>query len=75
LYFSSASPVNPIYDTSGRLEVGDFDLWLDPGGQSVERLRKLLEPAAPAVLEMYVVSTYVNKATNEGEQCVEEVEI
>ena len=49
----------------------DFDLWLDPGEQRVERLRELLGPAAPGVLNMVPVSPYVNKATNEGERCIE----
>jgi putative SOS response-associated peptidase YedK len=53
------------------LEPEDFDLWLDPGEQRVERLRGLLEPVAPGVLAMYTVSPYVNKATNEGEKCIE----
>lgn len=56
------------------LEPEDFTRWLDPGEQRVERLRALLQPAAPGVLEMYPVSTYVNKASNEGEQCVEVAE-
>jgi len=57
------------------LEPEDFDLWLGHGEQQVERLRELLQPAAPGVLEMYPVSTYVNKASHEGERCVEAVGI
>jgi putative SOS response-associated peptidase YedK len=53
------------------LEPENFALWLDPGEQRVERLRELLKPAAPGILDMYPVSSYVNKASNEGERCVE----
>lgn len=53
------------------LEPEDFDHWLDPEEHRVERLRELLQPAAPGVLTMYPVSTFVNKATNEEAKCIE----
>ena len=56
------------------LEPEDFDPWLDPEEHRVERLRELLRPAAPGVLTMFPVSKFVNKATNEGEKCIEPVE-
>jgi putative SOS response-associated peptidase YedK len=55
------------------LELDDFDLWLDPEEQRVARLKVLLHPADPEILTTYPVSTYVNKATNEGEKCIEPV--
>jgi putative SOS response-associated peptidase YedK len=55
------------------LEPEVFDLWLDPGEQRVDRLKELLGPAGSEALTMYPVSNYVNKATNEGEKCVEPV--
>lgn len=55
------------------LEPGDFDLWLDPDEHRPERLRPLLYPAPAGTLTMYPVSSYVNKATNEGKRCVEAV--
>jgi len=68
---AASEPVARLHDRMPViLEPEDFDLWLDPGEQGVERLRWLFEPAA-GVLEMYPVSSYVNKATNEGERCVE----
>jgi putative SOS response-associated peptidase YedK len=56
------------------LEPEDFTLWLDPEERRVDRLRELLQPTAPGVLDMYPVSSFVNKAGNEGERCVEPVE-
>lgn len=48
------------------LEPEDFALWRDLEKQQVEALR---EPAAPGVLAMYPVSSWVNKAGNEGARC------
>jgi putative SOS response-associated peptidase YedK len=56
------------------LESEDFDLWLHTGEQRVERLRELLKPAAARVLTMHPVSSFVNKASNEGERCEEPAE-
>jgi putative SOS response-associated peptidase YedK len=72
LTIAASEPVARLHDRMPViLEPEDYDLWLDPGEQGVERLRGLFEPAAAGVLEMYPVSSYVNKATNEGERCVE----
>jgi putative SOS response-associated peptidase YedK len=69
---AASEPVARLHDRMPViLEPEDFDLWLDPGEQRVERLRELLGPAAPGVLNMVPVSPYVNKATNEGERCIE----
>lgn len=56
------------------LESESFNLWLDPEVTSIEKLSPLLHPAREGILTMYPVSTYVNKATNEGKQCIEPVE-
>jgi putative SOS response-associated peptidase YedK len=55
------------------LDPSDFDLWLDPEEKGVDRLKPLLHPIDPGTLTMYPVSTYVNKATNEGMRCIEPV--
>lgn len=55
------------------LEPSDLDLWLDPEEKGIDRLNSLLHPIDPGTLTMYPVSTYVNKATNEGERCIEPV--
>ena len=69
---AASEPVARLHDRMPViLEPEDFYLWLDRGEQRVERLRELLEPAAPGVLNMVPVSPYVNKATNEGERCIE----
>lgn len=57
------------------LEPEDFALWLDPDAKAVEALRGLLQPAAPGILELIPVSSYVNKAANEGERCIAPVEL
>lgn len=53
------------------LEPDNFELWLDPEEGSPENLSSLLRPSEEEVLEMYPVSSYVNKPQNEGVQCVE----
>ncbi len=53
------------------LEPEDFARWLDPAENRVERLRGLLQPAAAGVLELFPVSSYVNKTGNEGPRCME----
>jgi putative SOS response-associated peptidase YedK len=55
------------------LEQENFDVWLDPEEGSVGELKPLLRPAEPEILVMYPVSRYVNKATNEGEKCLEPI--
>jgi putative SOS response-associated peptidase YedK len=69
----AAEPVARLHDRMPViLEPEDFNLWLDPQENKIERLRDLLHPAAPGILTMYPVSRYVNKAGNEGEKCIEE---
>jgi putative SOS response-associated peptidase YedK len=52
----------------------DYDLWLDPAIQEVERLQPLLRPYPPGEMTAYPVSTVVNNPRNEVAQCVERVE-
>lgn len=51
------------------LEPSDFDFWLDPRVRDPKRLNPLLEPYAGKGLSLFPVSSYVNKAGNEGPQC------
>jgi putative SOS response-associated peptidase YedK len=44
--------------------------WLDPENHDVERLQRLLVPAAEDVLEMYEVSTRVNRPVNKGRELI-----
>lgn len=55
------------------LEPDTFVLWMDPEEQKGDVLKALLHPADSETLTMYPVSTFVNKATNEGERCIEPV--
>jgi putative SOS response-associated peptidase YedK len=45
--------------------------WLAPDERDPARLRPLLRPCDPAVLEVYPVSTVVNNARRDGPECVE----
>ena len=56
------------------LEPEDFRLWLDPEEEAPEKLLPLLHPAEEDVLEMYPVSSFVNKPQNEGDKCIEPAE-
>lgn len=68
---AAAGPMANIHDRMPViLEPEDFECWLDPEFQQPDRLRQRLQPAAAGVLELFPVSSYVNKAGNEGEQCI-----
>jgi len=51
------------------LDRSDFDLWLDPAVNDRRDLAHLLVPYAGDDLVLHAVSTYVNKAGNEGPRC------
>jgi len=51
----------------------DYDVWLDPEIQEVERLQPLLRPYPADQMTAYPVSTVVNNPRNEVAQCVERV--
>jgi len=48
----------------------DYDLWLDPGFQEVERLTAVLRPYPPDDMTAYPVSTRVNNAAYDDPECV-----
>lgn len=56
------------------LEQDQFDFWLDPKHQRPADLQPLLKPYPSEKMVYYAVSTYVNKAGNEGETCVAPLE-
>ena len=69
----SSEPVASLHDRMPViLKSSEFDLWLDPEEKGVDLLKPILYPIDPGTLTMYPVSTYVNKATNEGERCIEQ---
>ncbi len=51
----------------------DYDVWLDPAIQEVERLQPLMRPFPAGEMTAYPVSTVVNNPRNELAQCVERV--
>ena len=61
----------PIHDRMPViLERKDWATWLDPG-TDIERVGRLMVPAADGVLEAYPVSSMVNKVTNDGPHLIE----
>lgn len=48
----------------------DYDVWLDPAVEEVERLQPLLRPFPAGEMTAYPVSTVVNSPRNETEECV-----
>jgi putative SOS response-associated peptidase YedK len=57
------------------LAPADYDLWLDPAAQEVERLQPLMRPFPAGEMTAYPVSTIVNNPWNEAAECVERVAI
>jgi putative SOS response-associated peptidase YedK len=52
------------------LGVSDYEGWLDPNSGDVSHM---LAPCPSSELTCYPVSTYVNKVSNQGQQCIEAV--
>lgn len=48
-----------------------YDRWLDTDQQDAVAAARLLRPYPPSKMEAWPVSTYVNKAGNEGQRCIE----
>ncbi len=48
----------------------DYDLWLDPAIQEVDRLQPLLRPYPAEVMTAYPVSTMVNNPANDTPACI-----
>ena len=57
------------------LDPADYDLWLDPGMQNVAAISELLKPYDTRLMRCYPVSTRVNYAANDDEQCSLPVEL
>jgi putative SOS response-associated peptidase YedK len=53
------------------LKPEDYDLWLDPGVQSADRLQPLLKAYAAEEMEHFAVSRFVNSPHNDGPACIE----
>jgi len=53
------------------LKPDTYDAWLDSDQQDAQAASRLLKPYAADKMAAWPVSTYVNKAGNEGPQCIE----
>jgi len=63
--------MKPVHDRMPViLDEKDFDVWLDPKNQDIQKLKELLKPYDPQKMDCYPVSTYVSNARNEGPDCV-----
>ncbi len=52
------------------LEEKDFEAWLDPRNQDVEKLKQFLKPFPASQMASYPVSLYMSNTRNEGPQCL-----
>jgi putative SOS response-associated peptidase YedK len=57
------------------LDPDGYDVWLDPGMQNVAAASELLKPFDARLMRCYPVSTRVNSATNDDEECCAPVEV
>lgn len=57
------------------LSPDDYDLWLDPGITDPAKVADLLKPFDARKMKVHPVSSFVNKAGNEGPECAAEVAV
>jgi putative SOS response-associated peptidase YedK len=57
------------------LDRADYDLWLDPGFTDVTAVSEMLKPFDARLMRSYPVSTRINHAANDDEECAKPVEI
>jgi len=57
------------------LKLEDYDLWLDTGMTNVAFVADCLQPFDPRLMKKYPVSTRVNRAENDDQECAQEVPI
>jgi putative SOS response-associated peptidase YedK len=68
---SSNEVLQPIHDRMPViLDEKDYEAWLNPAQQDVEKLKGYLKPFASEEMQSWKVSTRVNHVGNEGPQCV-----
>ena len=49
----------------------DYGLWLDGQAHKIDEYSTIFQPLEDSLLKLTPVSKYVNKAGNEGTQCIE----
>jgi putative SOS response-associated peptidase YedK len=57
------------------LDPDNYDLWLDPGFSDAAAVSELLRPYDARLMRCYPVSTRINRAANDDEECAKPVEI
>jgi putative SOS response-associated peptidase YedK len=66
--------LQPIHDRMPViLDEKDFDTWLDPVLQDVEKLQEYLKPFPAGSMQAWKVSPRVNQVKNEGSDCVRKI--
>jgi putative SOS response-associated peptidase YedK len=75
----TTKPNSLVADVHNRMPVilnpEDYDLWLDPGMTDVTVVGDSLKPFDPRLMKKYPVSTRVNRAENDDQQCAQEISI
>ena len=75
----TATPNSVVADVHDRmpaiLKPADYDLWLDPGVTNVALVEDSLKPFDPRLMKKYAVSTRVNRAENDDQECAQEISI
>ncbi|HEY6302802.1 MAG TPA: SOS response-associated peptidase [Terriglobales bacterium] len=67
---------SPIHDRMPViLDSSDDDLWLDPGMQDIAAASDMLEPYDAWQMRSYPVSSWINNALNDDEECARRVEL
>jgi putative SOS response-associated peptidase YedK len=57
------------------LDRENYDLWLDPGMTTVEAVTDLLRPFDASLMRCYPISSRINNAANDDEECTAPVQI
>ena len=75
----TAKPNSLVADVHHRMPVilkpEDYDLWLDPGMTNVAFVADCLQPFDARLMKKYPVSTRVNRAENDDQECAQQVPI
>jgi putative SOS response-associated peptidase YedK len=57
------------------LRKDDYDVWLDPGMQSVAAISEMLKPYDARLMRSYPISTRINHVANDDESCCSAIEL
>jgi putative SOS response-associated peptidase YedK len=63
--------LEPVHDRMPViLNEKDYDAWLDPKNNDIEKLLKLIQPYPDTKMTGYAVSTFVSASKNQGPDCI-----